>query len=187
MKKTLIFSALCAALLFGAEQNGYLIEADGEFGKELEALVAKYDNNVSVRIIKNTPENATTKDGRKRRLINFGVDKSQDFNLARGEELYKKTCQHCHGEKGQSRAYATSRKLSEMTAEQINDAFIGYANNPDYGGEKKNLMQPYAVSTSYYDLGDIISYIKGENAFVYTNEENRPISKKPTEQGTYIE
>ena len=120
-------------------------------------------------------------------MINIGVDKSQDFNLARGEELYKKSCAHCHGEKGQTRAHSTSRKLSEMTAEQINDAFIGYVNNPDYGGEKRSLMQPYAVSTSYRDLGDIISYIKGENAFVYTNEENRPISRKPTEQGTYIE
>lgn len=185
MKKTFLFAAVCCVALFAAD-SGYVLEADGEFGKELEELVAKYDGNATVRVTKRK-EDDTTKDGKKRRLINIGVDKSQDFNLARGEELYLKKCAHCHGEKGDRSAYGSSRKLNQMTAQQINDAIIGYANNPDYGGEKKHIMQPFAVSTNYKDLGDIISYVKGENAFVYTNESNKPISRTPTSQGTYIE
>lgn len=185
MKKTFLAAALCAAL-FGANEGGYVLEADGEFGKELEALVNKYDGNATVRVTKRK-EDTSTKDGRSRRLINIGVDKGQDFNLARGEELYLAKCAHCHGEKGGKSAYGASRKLNEMSAQQINDAIIGYANNPQYGGESRHIMQPFAVSVNYRDLGDIISYVKGENAFVYTNEANQPISRKPTEQGTYIE
>ena len=185
MKKTFLAMALCVAI-FGADESGYVLEADGEFGKELEALVNKYEGNATVRVTKRK-EDKSTKDGRSKRLINIGVDKGQDFNLARGEELYLAKCAHCHGEKGEKSAYGESRKLKDMSAQQITDAIIGYANNPQYGGDKNNIMQPFAVAVNYRDLGDIISYIKGENAFVYTNEANQPISRKPTAQGTYIE
>lgn len=186
MKKSLFFALFCCAALFG--ENGYVIEADGEFGKELEELVAKHskDGNVTVKIHKNTID-TSTRDGRKKRMINIGVDKGQDFNVARGEEIYKDRCANCHGQKGEVRAHGIARKLNEMTPQQINDAIIGYANNPDYGSSKRFLMQPFAASINYRDLGDVISYIKGESAFIYSNTENRPISRKPTEQGTYLE
>ena len=75
----------CASALFAAQNGEYYIEADGEFGKELEELVAKHskDGNVTVRVVRGA-EDTSTRDGRKKRMINIGVDKGQDFNMARG-------------------------------------------------------------------------------------------------------
>ena len=178
----------CASALFAAQNGEYYIEADGEFGKELEELVAKHskDGNVTVRVVRGA-EDTSTRDGRKKRMINIGVDKGQDFNMARGEELYLARCASCHGVKGEIKVGGKTRRLNEMSGQQINDAIIGYANNPDYGGDSRYIMRTYAVATNYRDLGDMIAYIKGESAFIYSNQENRPISRKPTTQGTYIE
>ena len=61
MKRTLIFIAFlaCGCLLAADTTNsesqaGYIIEGDGEFGKELKELVKKHskDGNVSVNIYK---------------------------------------------------------------------------------------------------------------------------------------
>lgn len=188
MKKYFLAATL-TALLFGADEAGYYIEAQGEFGKELETLVNKYkaqDANVSINIYKNKPDD-TASDGRKRRFINIGVDKSQNFDMAKGEEIFLKRCASCHGNKGEKRAHGVSRPIKDLSAQEINDSIIAYANDPDYGGEKRHIMKPFAVSINYRDLGDVISYLRGENAFVYTQEGNSPISRKPTEQGTYLE
>lgn len=178
----------CASALFAAQNGEYYIEAEGEFGKELEELVAKHskDGNVTVRVVRGA-EDTSTRDGRKKRMINIGVDKGQDFNIARGEKLYLARCASCHGVKGEIKVGGKTRRLNEMTGQQINDAIIGYANNPDYGGDSRHIMRTYAVATNYRDLGDMIAYIKGGSAFIYSNQENRPISRKPTKQGTYIE
>lgn len=190
MKRTLILIAFlaCGCLLAADTTNsegqaGYIIEGDGEFGKELKELVKKHskDGNVSVNIYKAKANEVDN------RLINIGVNPNQNFNLARGEEAYNKHCAHCHGQKGEKRPFGTSRRLSELTGKQIADLVGNYAANPNYGGKNKHIMRPAAVRVSHRDLGDIVSYLKGENALIFSDEGNEPISTKPTEQGTYIE
>lgn len=184
MKFHSCFACLFAcSLLFSADNDKYVIEAKGEFGKELKNLVEKYakDENVSINVYQKDDSN----DGR---LLNIGVNKNQNFNIKAGEIAYNKNCLHCHGEKGEKRAMGASQKLSEMSAEDIEANFSEYGSDPEFGGKLKYIMQPYAKKISYRDLGNIIAYLKGENAFVIDDENsgNTDIQTTPTEQGTYL-
>ncbi len=75
-----------------------------------------------------------------------------------------------------------------MSAEDIEAAINSYSNDGNYGGNQRNVMQTEAQRISYRDLGNVIAYLKGENAFLNKeNLGNGDISTKPTTQGTYLE
>ncbi|MFW5618796.1 MAG: c-type cytochrome [Campylobacter hyointestinalis] len=96
LKKSLLFASL-ATVLCAADDSSYVIEAKGDFGRELKALVEKYaaDENVSINVYKKAPQDSSGG------FINIGVDKNRGYNAARGEALYNENCLHCHGEKVQ--------------------------------------------------------------------------------------
>lgn len=183
MKGLILALFFAFSYLMANDTNSYILDADGEFGKELQELVKKHskDNNISVNIYKAQPDEVD------KRLINIGINPNQNFNLARGQELYKRQCAHCHGNKGEKKPFGSSRKLSKLSAKQIVDIVGNYADDASYGGKNKQLMRPAAMRVSHRDLGDIVAYLKGENALIFTNKGNAPISTKPTKQGVYIE
>lgn len=176
MKKISLF--LLPLFLFANES--YVIEADGEFGRELKELIEKHskENNTSVRVYQKQE---------KSRLLNIGVDKQSSHDSKLGEDLYKNKCQRCHGENGKS-SFMGAARLSEMSAEDIEQAFSGYNSDLSYGGRNKHLMQPVAKSTSYKELGAIITYLKGGTTFIVEdNPQNTDIETKPKIQGSYLE
>lgn len=171
-------------------QDSYIIEANGEFGKELKSLVEKHakDNNLSVKIYeKNSQQSSQYDDDDNSRFINIGVNKNASYNSNKGKELYEKNCKSCHGEKGTIRAMGVSERLSDMSGDDIADTMAGYRGDAQYGGRLKYLMQPIAVRMSLNDLGHIIAYLKGDNAFAIDDSENNDIQTTPTEQGSYLE
>ncbi|MDR0580458.1 MAG: c-type cytochrome [Campylobacteraceae bacterium] len=44
---------------------------------------------------------------------------SQDSSIAKGEAVYKKRCFGCHGAAGDIKAFGISRKLTELSSEEI--------------------------------------------------------------------
>ncbi len=193
--KIILLAGLCATFAAGVDLNStvpandsrYVIEAKGEFGRELKNLVEKYakDGNASVNIYQGG--SATGLDDS--RFLNIGVNRNQFFNITAGEQIYIKRCQSCHGEKGEKRASAHSKRLKDMSAEDIEAAINSYSNDGNYGGSQRDVMQTEAQRISYRDLGNVIAYLKGENAFLMNQENlgNGDISTKPTNQGTYLE
>jgi len=77
----------------------------------------------------------------------------------RGEEVYKKHCISCHGLNGEEESYNTSRKINEMSEEEIKIAFRDYDNN-----EKDNgmaiIMKPYVGLVFGDDLDAVSKYIQ---------------------------
>lgn len=167
--------------------DSYIIEAEGEFGKELKALVEKHakDNNLSVKIHQNNQK--VQNDESDDRFLNIGVNKNATYNSIKGKELYEKNCKACHGDNGTKRAMGVSERLSDMSGDDIADSMAGYRGDAQYGGRLKYLMAPIAVRMSLSDLGHIIAYLKGDNAFAISEDENENIKTTPTKQGSYLE
>ena len=184
-KKILLPCCFLTLMHAANEQESYIFEAKGEFAKELKALVEKYskDSNVSINVYENAPQ---TQSGR---FLNIGVDSRANYNAKRGEELYTANCSKCHGEKGEKRASAKSRKLTSLSADEIERVFGEYSSDPEYGGQLKDLMRTVASSTSYNDLGAIIVFLKGKDALKFINggsvNQNTDVSTTPT-QGSYL-
>ncbi|WP_321468974.1 cytochrome c [Halarcobacter sp.] len=76
-----------------------------------------------------------------------------------GKKLYISTCQKCHGEKADKKAYNTSRPLVELSLQDmqlsIRDYVIG-----EYDRGRAILMRPYAKSMTSTDIKNVYSYIK---------------------------
>lgn len=176
-------SFLAFGLLNAAEQDTYIFEAKGEFAKELKDLVEKHskDENVSINVYQ-----APHKDSR---FLGIGIDKNIKYRADEGKKIYMKNCASCHGENGEKRAHGVSRKLKDITADEIALGISGYSADPEFGSKLKYLMQPIAAKTTARDVGYIIAYLKGEDSYIFQSfipEENSKIQTTPTEQGTYI-
>lgn len=82
--------------------------------------------------------------------------------LVSGEKMYKQSCFNCHGEKGESTAYHTSRALNKMSEEDIVYAIRGYNLN-DYDKGMAYLMAPYANFMTKEDALSVSAYLKSIN------------------------
>ncbi|MFW5618795.1 MAG: hypothetical protein ACOCMY_02775 [Campylobacter hyointestinalis] len=81
-----------------------------------------------------------------------------------------------------------SERLSKMSGEDIAASMSAYNSDPDFGGQLKYVMQPMAKNVSFSQVGDIIAYLKGDNAFVkQDDDQNGDISTKPSSQGSYLQ
>ncbi|QCD52174.1 c-type cytochrome [Campylobacter sp. RM16192] len=182
-KLSFMTSLLLLASL-NANEPSYVFEAKGEFAKELKALVEKYskEDNVTINVYEKAPENEDNGG-----FLNIGVNSKRSYSVERGRELYAKNCASCHGENGEKRAYGTSRKLTQISAEDIEAAFSSYLNDPDFGGKLKHMMKPVVSTTSYNDLGAIITFLKGKDSMKNSSnfEQNSDISTAPS-QGSYL-
>ena len=89
------------------------------------------------------------------------IDKSAK-QLANGERMYKQSCANCHGEKGESTAYQTSRALNKLSEEDMVYAIRGYNLN-DYDRGMGYLMAPYANFMTKDDAIGIHKYLQSIN------------------------
>ena len=102
-----------------------------------------------------------------------------------GKELYEKQCASCHGENADKRPFG-STPLKNMDAKDIEDSIISYRSDSSFGGSGKNVMQNQAKILSNNDLGAILAYLKGKDAFAEQDaNENKPVSTQ-TKQGSYL-
>lgn len=124
------------------------------------------------------------------RLLNLGADPNFEYNAQLGRELYLKECARCHGNNGEKKAYREADRLSKMSAKDIESSLRQYKiGNTEFGGKQANVMRLRASSLSNEDIGNIITYLKGEDAFKYYHnpKENKDISRKVSKQGLYLE
>ena len=174
--------------LFGfvfAEEDSYVFEAKGEFAKELKELVEKHskDDNVSINVYQKVPNSVNSQ----------GYRKVGDLSNE-GREIFMKKCASCHGEKGEKKAYGVSKRLKDMTGEEMLVNLRAYTNDGEHGGRFKMIMQTEALKVSDKEMTAIIAYVKGEDdpylnkgfGGGYRNSGNAPIQTTPTEQGSYL-
>lgn len=167
---------------FGASEV-YYIRANGEFGKQLSEMAKQYakDNNQNVEVfIDEDPRRY--KDSR---VVKAGVDRKGRYSISLGAELYAKQCKSCHGENAEKRVGGI-KPLKDQTAQDIEDAIISYRVNSEFGGTMRGVMQNIAKTTSNNDLGAIIAYLKGKDAYAgEIGQENKPVSTEK-KQGSYL-
>lgn len=178
-------SILCCFSLFSFGANEvYFIKADGEFGKEIAQIAKEYaqKNGKSVEIF-------VDEDPRKykdTRLIKAGVDKRGRYSASLGKELFETKCAPCHGTDMQKRPSGTTM-LKDMDAKDIEDSIISYRSDSSFGKSTRSVMQNIAKSITNSELGAIIFYIKGKDA--YANDvaevENQPVSTQKS-RGSYL-
>lgn len=174
----------CSAFCF-ASDDSYIIEANGDFAKELKGYVkkrSKEDKNLSVHVYKNKGQ----KDGR---FLATGINKNIKYTSEVGKEIYLKNCASCHGVNGEKKPASYVRKLKDMNAEDIAISSVAYASDPTYGSKKRYVMQPISARITSTDVGYIIAYLKGENSYIFSDSsevENTDIQTTPTDQGTYL-
>lgn len=172
-------------LLF-ADDDSYVIEAKGEFAKELKELVEKHskDGNVSINVYqKNEPSEFEKK----------GYHKVGGMANA-GKEVYMKKCASCHGANGEKKAYGVSERLKDMKGEEIVVNLHSYITDSEHGGKFKMVMRSQSMNISDNEMDLIVAYIKGEDdpylhrnfAGSYWQRQNKPIQTTPTDQGSYL-
>ncbi|MCD8213004.1 MAG: c-type cytochrome [Campylobacter sp.] len=180
--KISFLACLFAASLFGASQV-YYIQAYGDFGKELAETATKQANERNEKI-----QVFIDEDPRKykdNRILKFGVDRKGRYSVSLGKELYEKQCKSCHGENADKRPYGAT-PLKDMNAQDIEDSIISYRSDMSFGGNGKLIMQNQAKITTNNDLGAILAYLKGKDAFVeQDDQENKPVSTEK-KQGSYL-
>lgn len=179
---TLSLACVLGLSVFGASEV-YYIRANGEFGKQLSEMAKNYakDNNQKVDIfIDEDPRRY-----KDTRILKAGVDRKGRYSVSLGKELYDSKCASCHGEDAQKRPGGI-KPLKDQSAEDIEDAIVSYRVNSEFGGSMKTVMQTTAKALSNNDLGAIIAYLKGKDAYVneQTNE-NKPVSTEK-KQGSYL-
>lgn len=174
MKRILLSLALLSAVV--ANDDTYVIEAKGDFGRELKELVEKHAND-DVNVYQKTSN---------------GLKNTKTLSYAKeqGKKLYNTNCIDCHGEMGTKRSYATAKKLSQMTPDDIYYSFRAYVSDPSYGSSTGRIsMTPVASRISDTELGYIIAYLKDDTTYVWGSskpKQNTNISRNPTSQGTYL-
>lgn len=89
------------------------------------------------------------------------IDKSAK-QLASGEKMYKQSCANCHGTKGESTAYQTSRALNKLSEDDMVFAIRGYNLN-DYDRGMGYLMAPYANFMTKDDSIGVYKYLQSIN------------------------
>lgn len=178
MKKILLSLTLLSAVI---ANDTYVVEAKGEFGKELAEKYSK-EGGTEVNINKSDSAKSQTNNHKENKTLNFAKEQ--------GEKLYIKNCLECHGEMGTKRSYATAKKLSKMSPEDIYVSFRAYVSDPSYGTSAGRVsMTPVASRITDIELGYIIAYLKDDTTYVWGSskpKQNTNISRNPTSQGTYL-
>ncbi|MDR1615142.1 MAG: c-type cytochrome [Campylobacteraceae bacterium] len=189
MRKLLIFLVLsCTCTLFAEEE--ITIKATGEFAKELKELMEKYqtaDINGTVEIIDDnanqepliTEDNETgdeiviiddvshiemqseQKEEKGFSVMNmlFGK-KDVSGNLTQGENLYKKECTVCHGERAEKSSYLSARDLITLPKDEIIEQLKSYKRDSGYGGTSGLIMRVRAIMLNDEHINDVASYIE---------------------------
>lgn len=97
----------------------------------------------------------TTEESTKR--IESALDKSAASSVPSEAPPAAAACASCHGKLGEKVALGKSKVISDMTAEEIKAALIGYKNGT-YGGEMKTLMSNQAKNLSDKSIEDLANF-----------------------------
>lgn len=179
--KFLVLVCALVCVSFAASEV-YYIKANGEFGKELADMAKAYakDKNKNIEVF-------VDEDPRKykdTRILSIGVNHRGNYSMSLGKELYEQNCATCHGIEAKKRP-GGSTPLYKMSAKDIEDSIIAYRNDPDFGGSMKSVMTIQANQISNSDLGAIITYLKGKDAYKDEKKVNTPVSTE-LKQGSYL-
>ena len=118
-------------------------------------------------IFEKKSNNSLTITNLKKQLVKIKKEEEAKLKLTKlkkdikeGEIIYKNKCQECHGSKGELSPYNNSRKLNEMSLDEIKTAIRDYGLNQKDNGTAF-VMQPYLVVDR--DLEKIYKYLKEVN------------------------
>lgn len=96
----------------------------------------------------------TQKQQKEKKLLEEKTKKEKDI-----KSFYTKTCQKCHGEKGNLEPYNNSRKLSTLSSSQMIEAINDY-NFGDNNRPSMIIMKPYVDFLDSEKLEGIYNYLK---------------------------
>lgn len=118
-------------------------------------------------------------------IFDYTFSTNKEYNPEKGEEIYfQKKCNICHGNQGE-KIFSNSKKLKDMTPEQIKASLIAYTIE---SSKKSTQMALYAKELSHDDIDNIIAYLKGGD-FAFKLQEKELLEEEPakkTKHGTFI-
>jgi len=116
------------------------------------------NNTASPTAISITKENlrAQLKQIQKEEAKKTKIEKLKE-DLKIGEKIYKSKCEECHGVNGELSPYNNSRKLNEMSLDELRTAIRDYGLNQKDNGTAF-VMQPYLVVEE--DIEKIYKYLQ---------------------------
>lgn len=185
MKKKIFSISFFLPLFLFSSTTEYTFKASGDDAKELKQIVENYKKNKNLNVEISKKEDKTNiKDSR---FLAIGINKNIHYSISEGRKIYMQNCAKCHGIDGEKKAYGVSAKLKNLSSDSIYSRFVAYGVDSQFGGKFRSLMQPISARTNSTQLGYIITYLKGDNAFTKTDEiKNSKMQTTPTEQGIYI-
>lgn len=161
---TLIGTGLIAA----EKKECVCFELEGEFGKEIKAILQKYAKNLgdqNIKVYKESAYDVQIEDkGIQGTVLGIFqpeedfVVKQTDTSYVQAEATYKRDCATCHGAKGEIEANGISRKISEIESGEILDALISYRDGT-YQGIARFVKQSASETMSISNMRLLADYI----------------------------
>jgi len=120
--------------------------------KESQTLSTMDEEKLEQRIMQKLQDRKVQEQAKKKKEALIQMSRS-------GKELYINKCQKCHGEKADINAYGASRKLIDLSLQDMQISIKEYSIG-EYNRGKAFLMKPYAQIMSPRDVKNVYSYIK---------------------------
>jgi cytochrome c553 len=132
---------------------------EGEFGKELKALIEKHQGNLP----KVQAKTANSDNGKSMFSI-FTVEekaiKTKEQTVADGKNIYQNKCSFCHGQRGELAGNGSTKAPNSMSEEDLVDSLIGYSRDESFGGSMRIIMSQYTNTLSKDEMKAVAKYIK---------------------------
>jgi cytochrome c553 len=87
------------------------------------------------------------------------INKKRELSISTGGKIYRSKCASCHGNKGEEKAYNTSRRLDKMTFNEIKTSINAYAIDDKDNG-MAIVMKPYATNLETKQMQQISDYLQ---------------------------
>jgi cytochrome c553 len=156
-KNILLSSLIFSSSLVASDCVCFKLE--GEFGKELKALIEKHQGK-----LENTTIINKSKDKNKGLFSIFTVEekivKTDKQIEAKGKSIYKNKCSFCHGQNAELAGSGTTVAPINLSEEELTDSLYSYSSDDSYGGSMRMIMSQYVDTLSKNDMQAVAKYIK---------------------------
>jgi cytochrome c553 len=154
IKNIILSTMLLSSSILASDCACFKLE--GEFGKELKALIEKHQGQLPVVQMK--------KESSSSGLSTFfssskGVEMTQEQRLANGKRIYDNKCSFCHGQKAELAGSGTSQAPNSFSKDDLEYSIYKYATDEDHGGSMRMIMSQYVDTLSKDDIKSVSEYI----------------------------
>jgi cytochrome c553 len=158
LKNVIFSSMILSSVVFASDCVCFKLE--GEFGKELKALIEKHQGSLGKVKVKDSTATSSSSGLLSIFTVEEKAIKTKEDVLSIGKKVYNAKCSFCHGQNGELAGNGMTKAPNSMSEEELVDSLIGYSRDDDFGGSMRMIMSQYVDTLSKDEMKAVAKYIK---------------------------